>query len=167
MKKRLLLFLFAVSTLSALQAQKFGYINSYQLLLSMPEIKKADNELKAYQDELMTKGQNMVKKFEANYKAYMVKVNGGEMSQLQMQQSEQKLADEQQSIQAFEQEVQELIAKRKQDLYEPVLDKVQQIVDQIGKEMEYTMIFDASIGGLLFATEAEDLMPLIKQKLGI
>lgn len=151
----------------SLGAQKYGYINSTQLLLSLPEIKTADGQLQSYQQELVTKGQNMVKKFETNYNAYLTKVNSGELSKVDMQRMEANLSQEQQAIQQFEQEVQNLLAAKKQELYQPILDKVQGAVDQLGKEMGFTMIFDTSMGGLLFVTESEDLMPIVKKRLGI
>lgn len=149
------------------QAQKFGYINSSQLLLSMPELKAADADLKSYQDQLIKKGEGMVKEFETKYNTYLQKVNLGEFSQIEMQQQEGDLAREQQTIQNYEVEVQQLLAQRKQDLYQPILDKVQEVVNQVGKENNYTMIFDSGIGGILFAVDGDDLMPEIKKRLGM
>ncbi len=168
MKKNTIFILILFFALTgAINAQKYGYVNSSQLLLSMPEIKQADQTLLNYQNELIAKGEKMVERFESNYNDYLVKVNNGELSQVQMQQSEASLAQEQQAIQKFEVEVQQLIAKRKQELYSPILKKVQDLVDKIAQEEGYMMIFDASIGGILFAKEADDLMPLLKQRLGI
>jgi len=150
-----------------LNAQKYGFVNSSQLLVSMPDVKTADAELEAYQKQMITKGEEMVKKFETEYNTYLTKVNSGELSQIQMQQLEGQLAQEQQAIQAYEVEVQNQIAVKKQELYQPILQKVQQVVDQYGKEQGYTMIFDASIGGILFADTGDDLMPALKSKLGI
>ena len=150
-----------------LNAQKYGFVNSSQLLVSMPDVKTADAELEAYQKQMITKGEEMVKKFETEYNTYLTKVNSGELSQIQMQQLEGQLAQEQQAIQAYEVEVQNQIAVKKQELYQPILQKVQQVVDQYGKEQGYTLIFDASIGGILFADTGDDLMPALKSKLGI
>ncbi len=167
MKKYFLsLFLLTIAAFS-LQAQKFGYVNSSQLLVSMSEVKTADGQLENYQKELITKGEQMVKKFETGYNAYMTKVNSGELSQLEMQKLEGELAQEQQAIQAYEVEVQNKLAAKKQELYQPILQKVQNMVDQVGKENGYTMIFDASIGGILFADTGDDLMPLLKERLGV
>jgi outer membrane protein len=164
------IFLIAIVSLLAvasLNAQKFGYVNSSQLLLSLPEVKTADQQLEVYQKDLIAKGEQMVKKFEANYNAYMTKVNSGEFSQIQMQKNEEALSIEQQAIQKFEVEVQNSIAAKKQELYQPILNKVQAKVNELGKEMNYTFVFDASIGGILFAQEADDLMPLLKKRLGV
>ena len=150
-----------------LNAQKYGFVNSSQLLINMPDVKTADAQLEAYQKQMISKGEEMVKKFEVEYNAYLTKVNSGELSQIQMQQQEGQLAQEQQAIQAYEVEVQNKLAAKKQELYQPILQKVQQVVDQYGKEQGYTMIFDASIGGILFADTGDDLMPALKSKLGI
>lgn len=150
-----------------LNAQKYGFVNSSQLLVNMPDVKTADAQLEAYQKQMISKGEEMVKKFEVEYNAYLTKVNSGELSQIQMQQQEGQLAQEQQAIQAYEVEVQNKLAAKKQELYQPILQKVQQVVDQYGKEQGYTMIFDASIGGILFADTGDDLMPVLKSKLGI
>ena len=56
-------------------AQKFGYINTQELLSSMSEMKLADNQVQALQNELLAKGEEMVIKFEADYKAYMNEAN--------------------------------------------------------------------------------------------
>lgn len=167
MNKIIFTLLFSIGTLSLLSAQKFGYVNSSQLLLALPEVKNADATLEQYQKDLITKGEQMVKKFEANYVAYQGKVNSGELSQIQMQQQEAALSQEQQAIQNYEVEVQEKIATKKQEVYQPILSKVQDVVNKVGKENGYTIIFDASIGGILFAETGDDLMPLLKSKLGI
>lgn len=157
----------ALGLLTNAQAQKFGYVNSSQLLLSLPEIKAADASLQEYQTELVTKGEQMVKGFETEYRAYMEKMNSGVLSQVEMQQQEGDLTQKQQTIQQYEQQVQQLIAAKKQEIYQPILSKVQDMVTQVGKENGYTMIFDASIGGILFSEESDDLMPLLKEKLGL
>lgn len=167
MKHLLYISLFLIGAAGSIQAQKFGYLNSTQLLLSMPEIKAADAELKKYQDDLIGKGESMVRTFESAYQEYLGSVNAGELSQMQMQQAEAKLAQDQKAIQDYEVEVQNLLTVKKRELYQPVLDKVQAVVDQVGKENGYTMIFDASIVGILYAVEADDLMSVVKQKLGI
>ena len=156
-----------LSGVTALSAQKFGYVNSQALLLSMQEIKTADDELLSYQNELVTQGEQMVKKFESSYQTYLKEVNDGSLSKLQMQEKEASLAQEQQSIQAFEVEVQNLLATRKQTLYEPILQRVQEAVNKLGADEGYTFIFDTSGGGILFAVEAEDVTNKLKIVLGI
>ncbi len=162
----LFVLLFAAASIS-LTAQKFGHLNSQQLLLEVPEIKSANSQLEAYQNQLITKGEGMVKTFEANYKAYIDEANEGNLSKLEIQKRESALGLEQQGIQKYELEVQQLLAKKREVLYKPILDRVKSVVDQVGKDNGYTMIFDSSTGMLLHAMDSEDVIPLVRSKLGI
>ena len=69
-------------------AQKFGHLNSAELLVDMPEVKLADTELVAYQKGLISAGEELVKAFKANYEKYVEEANGGTLSGIQMKQKE-------------------------------------------------------------------------------
>lgn len=165
--KKLYTLVFLLFCICSVQAQKFGYVNSQQLLLESPEVKAADAQLTTYQNELITKGEAMVKTFEANYKSYVEIANGGTLSKVAMSQKEGELAKEQQAIQMYEQEVQQKLMTKRETLYKPILDKMKNTLDAIGTEMGYTMIFDSSAGGLLHAVDADNVMPILKQRLGM
>ena len=158
--------MFLIST-NSLSAQKFGYVNSIQLLSELPEISTADNAIVAYQETLVEKGQTMVKAFETNYQNYIAEAQSGVLSQVQQQQKEGALAMEQQKIQEYEYEVQSMVAKMREEMYAPILEKVRTTIEQIGKDEGYTMIFDSSVGGILSADDGDDIMNLVKAKLGI
>ena len=151
----------------SINAQKFGYINSALLLSEMPEVKAADSDLEAYQTQLVAKGEDMVKAFETKYQQYAQEANSGVLSQVQMQQKETELGQEQQKIQAYEIEVQQKILTKREELYQPILDKVKVAIEAVGKDNGYTMIFDTSTGTLLHANESDDVMSLVKAQLGI
>ena len=149
------------------QAQKFGYVNSTLILSEHPGIKAADSELEAYQKQLIGKGESMVASFEQKYKAYAEQAQAGTLSQVQAQQKEQELATEQQTIQAYELEMQNKLLLKREELYQPILDKVNNVLSQMGDEGGYTMIFDSSTGGLLHADDSNDLTEALRAKLGM
>jgi len=165
--KKTLTLLFAVVFMMNVQAQKFGYVNSQQVLVESPEIKAADQQLQTFQQGLITQGEAMVKSFEAKYNAYVNEANQGTLSKVQMQQKEGELGLEEQNIKKFELEVQQKILAKRDELYRPVLERIKNVLDKIGSENGYTMIFDSSAGGLLHALPGDDLMPLLRQKLGM
>lgn len=156
----------ALTTINV-NAQKFGYINTQELLANMSEMKLADNQVQALQNELIAKGEEMVIKFEADYKAYMNEANGGTLSKVQMQQKEEVLVGKQDEIKKYEADIQQKIGLKREELYKPVLDKVKAEIEKLGKEGGYTMIFDSSAGMILHAAESENLMPILKTKLGV
>lgn len=148
-------------------SQKFGYVNSQELLLSLPEVKAADTELETYQKQLMTVGQNKVAEFETEYKKYNEDTQKGVLSQVQMQAKEADLAKKQQEIQQYEVEIQNQLGAKREELYKPILDKVKAAIDGFGKENGYTMIFDSSAGAILHAVDSDNLLAVLKTKLGI
>ena len=165
-KKAIITVMMAVLVVATSWAQKFGHINSQQLLVESPLVKVADAQITEYQNTLVSKGETMVKKFEGEYEAYAKDREAGILSQIQIQQRESALQASQQSIQKYEQEVQQKLAMKREELYKPILDKVKVAIDEMGKSGGYTMIFDTSTNGLLFAMEGEDLLAKVKAKLG-
>ena len=166
-RKTILTFLLAAFVLTSTAfAQKFGHINSQQLLYESPLIKAADQEIKLYQDGLMTKGKEMVAAFEASYKKYVSEAESGGLSKVEMVKRETELTKSQQAIQKYEVEVQQKIAVKKEELYKPILEMAKKAIDEIGAAENYTMIFDTGGNGLLFAIEGDDLLQKVKTKLG-
>jgi outer membrane protein len=167
MKQLLFLVLTFTFCIGNVVGQKLGYINTQELLASMSDMKLADNQVQLLQNELVAKGEEMVIKFEDEYKAYMNERNSGVLSQIQMQQKEEVLIGKQDEIKKFEAEIQQKIAMKREELYKPILDKVKAEIEKMGKDGGYTMIFDSSAGTILHAADTENLLPAIKAKLGV
>jgi outer membrane protein len=164
--------LFSVLTLitffaanSIAQAPKFGYVNTQELLAAMPEVKQADSELETYQAQLISKGQDMVKEFETDYQKFASDVQQGLLSQVQIKKKEEELGTKQQDIQKYEVDVQTKIMKKRESLYQPILDRVRGTIETYGKDNGYTMIFDTSNGTLLHALENDNLIEEILELL--
>jgi outer membrane protein len=165
--KSLLLIASFVSISMSSIAQKFGYIDSQQLLLALPNIKQADTQIKTFSDQMMAKGKKMVEAFEVNYNNYVKEVQSETLSPLQMQEKEAALGQEQESIRKYELEIQQKVAQERERLYNPILEQVKTTIEAIGKEESYTMIFDVSTGMLVYAEPDQDLMAKVKARLGI
>ncbi|MFZ1705949.1 MAG: OmpH family outer membrane protein [Saprospiraceae bacterium] len=148
-------------------SQKFGYVNTQDILSKMAEVKIANIQLDAYEKELASKGEEMVLLFENEYKLYMNEVNSGNLSKVQMMAKEESLMTKQEEIKQYEQEAELKMEKKQQDLYEPILMKIRTEIDKLGKEGNYTMIFDSAQGILLHAEESENLLATLKTRLGI
>ena len=53
-------------------------------------------------------------------------------------------------------------------LLKPLLDRAEAAIKTVAKENGYSYIFDSSKGGaVLYSPESEDVLPLVKAKLGI
>lgn len=168
MKKFIVLFalVLSIGMSNTVNAQKFGYMNSQLLLSEFPEVATADKQLETYQKQLVEKGKTMVAAFEGEYKKYMQDAQAGTLSKVQMQQKEEQLGKKQQDIQKYEMDVQQKLVSKREELYKPILDKVQKAIDALGAEEGYTMIFDTSTGVLLHAIDSEDVTAKVKKRLG-
>lgn len=157
--------MFFVCITAALSAQKFGYVNSAAILAEMPEVKQADANLEALQKQLQKKGQGMVETLQKDYTAVRQKVDAGELSPLQQQQESDRLEKAQAEIAKFEQEMSEQIQAKRQELLQPIYDKVNQAIKDVAEENGFQLIFDQGV--LLYAEESQDVSKLVRAKLGM
>jgi outer membrane protein len=166
--KKIAVFFLSVAFCAGLYAQqKFGHLNTGNLLEQLPEVALADSLLVKYQDSLATNGQKLVEKFETDYKAYIEEANKGTIPPVQAQQKEAALQKQQQEIEAYRQNMEEKIGARRQAYLKPILTKVDAAIKTVGKEKNYAFIFDTSTGAMLYAMESEDVTSFVKEKLGI
>ena len=162
-----LAFAFMLVLAVQVTAQKFGYLNSNELLTALPEVATAEEQLTQLQNELETEGQTMLSAFETNYQQYMNEVNEGLLSKMEMAEREQKLTVDQQAIAQFEQTAQQRLLAKRQEVLEPILNRVDEAIQTYGKENGYTFIFDTSTpGALLHYPEGDNILDAIKAKLG-
>jgi len=155
-----------VSGLSlTLSAQKFGHVNSNAILADMPEVKMAESNLEALTKQLQAKGQQMV----ANYQAKVAEIqqNESDYSQNQLAAEAEKLQKTQNEIAQFEQDMMQQIDEKRASLLQPILDKVQNAIDQVAEAGEYTFIFDSGTGALLYAATGTDITDKVKAQLGL
>ncbi len=166
MKKNIFIAVFFMSAVVC-NAQKIGHMNSGNLLSLLPEVAKADTGIVLFQKDLMLTGDTLAKAFEAEYKVFIEAYNAGTLSQLQVQKRQAELQKQQQTLQAYAQQVDERVANLRKQLLQPILAKLDEAIRAVAKENGYSFIFDTSTGGSLYAAESDDITPLVKKKLDI
>ena len=86
----------------------------------------------------------------------------------QLRQTKMKeISDLEQRIQAFQESAQTSMQKKKEELYAPIIKKAEDAISAIAKEKSYSYIFDTSVGAFLYAQESDNVMSLVKSKLGL
>lgn len=169
MKKSLILLFAAMLAFSASafaqKTVKLGHINSSDLMQIMPgkdsaqaafeaEVKILDGELKAMQDEL-----------EKKLKDYQERKS--QMTELIRSTKEQELNDLNQRIQIYQQNAQKKLQEKEAELLQPIIDRAKQAISDVAKENGYTYIFDTSAGAVLYQQDSDDILNLVKKKLGL
>ena len=150
---------------ASLQAQQVAYINSALLMQDLPEIKQADSNLSAFQTQLQKKGEQMVTALQTKYQEVSKKQAAGEISPKQLEEESAKLKDEEAKIGQFEQDMNKQVAEKRQTLYQPILDRINNLINEVAKSKGYNFVFDSSTGVLLFAEEKFDITADVKSKL--
>lgn len=154
-----------LGTMSFAQGVKFGYINSQELLSLMPEVAKADTDLKTfakvYQDQLEAMNKELEKKFQE------YQTQEKTLTEAMKDVKQKELQSLQGRMQSTQQSAEEKIAKKKEELYKPILEKADGAIKAVAKEKGYDYVFDASGGSILYAKDSDNILPLVKTKLGI
>lgn len=155
-----LMLAIGANTVSA--QNKIGFINTEELINSLPEYVKAQKDLESYQTTFNEKGKAMVAEYQTKAEAY--DKGAKTMSDAVREIKEKELVDLQANIESFTKKMNESVQKKQSDLITPILEKVKVAIKDYGKEKGYTYILDSQT--LLFANEAENVTTPIKTKLG-
>ncbi len=169
MKTVLTTLIIGLSTLmvGSLSAQKVGYIDSQELIQTIPEVKEANSNIETFRNQLQKKGQDMIQALQAKYADLQQKRDRGELSPVQLEQEAAKLKTEEQQIYQFDQSSQQEIVKKSEALLEPLKTKIQNAIDDVAAENGYAYIFDFATGFVLYADQGTDVSALVKAKLGL
>ena len=147
-------------------AQKFGHVNTQDIIQAMPDYTKAKSEidalqkqyeadLKSMQDELTKKSQD----YEANEKTFPENIK---------QRRQQELQDMYQKIQQSYQDNQQALAKASQEKMAAITAKVIDAIKQVGQAGGYVYIMELQ-GGIPYisTTLSTDVTAQVKAKLGL
>jgi outer membrane protein len=165
MKKTTFLVLLSFLTLNSIGQNKFGYIDSQELLILMPERKTAELEVQNFAKTLEAQLELMTAEYQESVQDYQS--NEATYSDLVKQDKVAAITGLEQRIQAFQQNAQQSLQKKEQELLEPILTKARQAIEDVAAEGNFTYIFDKSQGSILYAKESENVITLVKKKLNL
>ncbi len=144
---------------------KLGHIDRQALMLALPERKDAEGKMKGFAAELKKKLDAMKAELDAKNADAQSKVTT--MTNTEKDVASRELQDLSQRIQDAQEKAQEDLNKQEEELLAPMVTKTNQAVKDVANENHYTYIFDSSTGMVLFYDNGDDIMPLVKKKLGI
>lgn len=151
-----------VSTMNAQKTNKFGYLNSGELLSLMPEVAKADSAIEKYAIELDGLAQQMYLEYQKKATDAQAKLEKKLLSEEQTELVAKELADMEKRISDFQQSAEDKIQSKREKLYAPIMAKANEGIKAVAKANGYTYIFDSGAGSILYADESDDVLPLVK-----
>ena len=160
------ILLVLLAAVSAWCADAVGYINSEQLRREYVGARDLEGQLEASIADWRAQAREKEQEIE------------GLITELQNQMlllSDEAAAEKEASIQQRQLEFEEflnsvwgvggLAAQREAELWQPIFDRINVILEEIGAEGEYAMIFDAARGTIVYADPTTDLTEQVLEKL--
>ncbi|MDR1183044.1 MAG: OmpH family outer membrane protein [Bacteroidales bacterium] len=160
-----LVVIFLGFNLSAQTKIKLAHVNSNDLMLMMPGIDTARKSIEDYAKQLEEEMKAMYTEYEK--KTTDFQNNQATMSQSLQQIKLKELQDLEARIRTFEEQAQTELQTKQEELLKPIVDKAKLAIGEVAKENGYTYVFDSSLGVLLYSDESDNIIELVKKKLGI
>jgi outer membrane protein len=165
MKKLATVMIAMIALTASMYAQKvnkFGYLNSAELMSMMPEIVKADSAVDKYAQDLDALGQQMYGEYQKKAADAQDKKQKNLLSPEQEELVVKELADMEKRITEFQQSAQDKISAKKEKLYAPIMQKANEGIKAVAKANGYTYVFDSGAGSILYAEDSDNILPLVK-----
>lgn len=152
----------------AQKTSKFGHINYQEVFQQLPDM-----------DSAQLKSQKFIKELEGSLETMQVEYNNklqkyteekDKLSNLVKKDREDELVQMQQRIEAFKENAQTEIRQKNDALMQPILEKINKAITEVGKDGGFVYIFDISANATpikYFSAESQDVTDLVKQKLNI
>ena len=141
--KKLILMLMLLAPMATF-AQKFGHVNTQEIMSSMPELIKVRGELEAaakqYDNDLKARYEEAQRKYEEYEK------NASTMNETKKKETEESLQQMSQKIQQTQQDNQQALNKLQQEKFGPIQQKVVEAIKAVGKAGGYVYIMDMAAG---------------------
>ena len=130
----------------------------------MPEYKKADTALNDYQNALGQNFEDMKREYYEKDSAVTSK-DTAKLTKAQLEIKRREVSELLVKLQGWQQQAQQLYQQKQQDLIAPIQKKAVDAVQTVAKENGYAYVLSKE--ALLVSPPADDLLPLVKKKLGI
>lgn len=165
--KKILILLLLVAPLSMLAQQKFGYVNSSEIMQLMPEFSKAQKELQEL-EKMYTTEYNALRTELEKQGAEFEKMQKDSVPEAILKNRYEQLMQLNERLNQYAQEVSTNLQKAESEKMIAIQTTLRNALDLIGKEGGFVCIFDIA-GGMPYisTTLCEDVSSLVKAKLGI
>lgn len=163
MKKLIVAAVMALGVFNASAQNKIGYINTDELIGVMPEAEKADKEMDEYRQSLSVQGQDLMR--DLSIKDSLFVKDSLTMSKSMKEIKRKELIDLYQKVQNWQNQAQEMYNQEAQRKLAPIRTKALDAIKAVAKESGYSYVLD--INSVIVAPPGDDMLPLVKKKLGI
>ncbi len=165
MKKQMTMVIAALVFIGSFaQAQKkTGYISTNELLVAMPETKKAQEKLQKLQDSLNNSYAEMIKEYRE--KDSIIRTDSAKWTSAKRDIKFKEFQDLGEVLQSYSNGAQQYLQQKEQEIFEPVQRIAKEAIQTVAKANGYDYVFSAE--ALLVSPASDDILPLVKKHLKI
>jgi len=151
---------------SSLEAQgtlKIGYINSASILEQAPGAQEAQDQFNRDVEGFRSQVQQMADELQVmieNYEKQQLTLSPDAKTR-----REEEIRQKQQQYQTRVQQLDQQAGQRQQELVQPVMDRITQVIETLRTEGNFALIFDVAAGSILAADPALDLTNEVVRRL--
>lgn len=141
---------------------KIGIIDPERIIANSARGKQAVERLTKERDTRLAEGNRLRQEIEALQK----QMNDGRLSlgEAKLKQLRDQIEEKSISLQRFGENAQRELGKLEKELMEPLEEQILRIINQVGAEQGYTLIFKKFESGLVFADSSVELTQLVIQR---
>ena len=144
---------------------KLGHIDFATLYSMMPGLDSVKVIFEDYNKGVQDQFAAMQTELETKYNDYVANAEG--LSDIIRSTKEAEINDLRSRMEQFEQTATQDLQNKELDLTTPIIEKAKAAVESVATENGYSYIFNSTEGLLLYAEPSDNIMDLVKAKLGI
>ena len=163
--KKLIVALMMLLPLAASAQNKFGHVNTQEVMQAMPEYTKARTEIEALAQQYEADYKSMVDEFNKKLEEYQ-KLDANTPENIK-QRREQELGEMQQKIQQSAQDNQQALGRAQQEKMQAITTKIMDAIKAVGQAGGYVYIMETGSVPYISTTLSTDVTAQVKQKLGL
>ena len=148
-----------------LYAQKYGFINSAEILEAMPETKTLNTRMEEISKAMDAEIKNKGEAFQAESRAFSTRINTSNMSKAEYDKEVARLEALQKELSDLESERAKTLDAKQTELMKPIYDKLNTAVREVARERGAAAVFFSDV--FAFAEDTVNFTEAVKAKLGI
>ncbi|AVR43938.1 outer membrane chaperone Skp [Christiangramia fulva] len=150
----------------AAQAQsKIGTIDAEYILAQMPESIDINKQLENYNKELQGELQKNINDYQSLVKEYQAATDT--LTEASRKEKESKIIELENDIKNFRQKASVMMQMRRNELTNPLYDKIDAAMKKVIAQEGYTQIFHANATGLAYSRAEDDITEKVMKIMGV
>lgn len=165
MRNLIVIMALSLMGFSAQAQSKIGTIDADYILAQLPEIDGVNKGLETYNLDLQKDLDSTITKYETLVEAY--KTSSTTWGEEERKTKESDIISLENDIKSFRQKASVMLQMKRNELTQPLYEKINEAMEAVIKQEGFTQIFHAGSTALAYSAEGSDITLKVLKKLGI